>query len=370
MSRYQFELAGAADDADLRYVLANTPMPGDIALTFCREPSFFAAPGVDGFQCQVVACRDLSSGRIVGFGCRSLRRLFVNGTQRVVGYLSSIRLLKEHRNLGLVARGYRFFRDLHQDGQTTLYLTTISEGNATAFQVLASGRAGLPIYHEAGAYRTLVLPIDAGGRMQPPRDLYLRHATPDDWPMIMAILEKHGPRRQFFPCYEVADVAATGGALCGLDATNVVLAYRNSSIIGVIAGWDQHAFRQTIVHGYSGAVRWLRPLYNGWAALTGKARLPKPGQALRYLTAALPIVIDDDVPVFTALVDALLRHARSGPWQHVAIGLASNDPLLPGLAAFRGTEYVTRIFHVAWADDDSLRKNLDGRPTYLELGCL
>jgi hypothetical protein len=370
MSRYQFELAGPQDDADLRQVLANTPMPGDIALTFCREPGFFAAPGVDGFQCQVVACRDTSSGRIVGFGCRSLRRLYVNGTPRTIGYLSGIRLLVEHRNQGLVARGYRFFRELHRDGQAPLYLTTISEGNEAALKILASGRAGLPIYHEAGRFRTLALPVHARSNLEAPKNLYLRTATPEDWPMIMSFLDKHGPRRQFFPCYEVADVATPAGALFGLQAKLVVLAYRNRALAGLLAGWDQHDFRQTIVHGYAGALRWLRPLYNGWASLTGRPRLPRPGRELRYLTAALPVVVGDDASVFRALLDSLLQMARSGPWQHVAIGLAANDPLATGLSSFAGTEYVTRIFQVAWPDGNALRLGLDGRPPYLELGCL
>ncbi len=370
MSRYRFELAGPADDADLRHVLANTPMPGDIALTFCREPSFFAAPGVDGFKCQVVACRDSTTGRIVGFGCRSLRRLFVNGEPRTIGYLSSIRLLAEHRNLGLVARGYRFFRNLHADGQTPLYLTTISEGNEPALKILASGRAGLPAYYEAGRFRTFALPVGAHSPIQVPKDLYLRSATPDDWPMIMAFLEKHGPRRQFFPCYECADATMPAGALFGLKAENVWLAYRNGSLVGTLAGWDQHDFRQTIVNGYTGSLRWLLPIYNGWAAVRGQARLPKPGQELRYLTVALPVVVGDDFPVFAALVEALLKQAARGPWGHVVIGMAANDPLAVPLSLFAGTQYVTRIFHVAWSDGEELRQSLDGRPTYLELGSL
>src|SRR5688572_17574929 len=129
MSRYRFELAGPAADADLRHILHATAMPGSMVLSFGREPSFFAAPGVEGFSRQIVACRDMTTGRLIGFGCRSLRRQYVNGTPATVGYLSSLRVLPEHRNQGLIARGYRFFRELHGDGLTPLYLTTIAEGN-------------------------------------------------------------------------------------------------------------------------------------------------------------------------------------------------------------------------------------------------
>ncbi len=159
MSRFQFELAAPADDAELRQILAATPMPGRIAVSFRREPSWFAAAVVDGYFRQVVVCRDLDTGRLIGFGCRSVRRLNVNGLPADVGYLSGLRVLPEYRNMGLVARGYAFFRRLHQDCRTAFYLTTIAEGNDTANSVLTSRRAGLPAYHLAGRYHTIAVTL-------------------------------------------------------------------------------------------------------------------------------------------------------------------------------------------------------------------
>src|SRR5947209_9826887 len=86
MNQYRFELATPADDADLRHVLAATPMAGRIEVAFRREPSWFAAAVVDGHFRQVVACRDRETGRVIGFGCRSVREVYVNGVRRAVGY--------------------------------------------------------------------------------------------------------------------------------------------------------------------------------------------------------------------------------------------------------------------------------------------
>src|SRR4051812_5061552 len=159
MSRYRFELATPDDDGDLRRVLAATPMQGQIAVTFRREPSWFAGAVVDGRFRQVVACRDLRSGRVIGFGCRSIREVYVNGKPDVVGYLSSLRVLPGHRNLGLIARGYSKFRELHGDRRVPYYLTTIAAGNVTALKVLTSGRAGLPMYHPVGEYHTIAIAL-------------------------------------------------------------------------------------------------------------------------------------------------------------------------------------------------------------------
>jgi hypothetical protein len=157
MPRYRFELATAADDAELRELLAATPTDGHIAVSFRREPSYFGAAAVHGEFHQTIICRDTASGLLVGAGMRSARNMFVNGELRPIGYLSGLRVRPEYRNLGLIARGYRFFRELHADGRAPLYLTTIAEGNRVAQSILTSGRAGLPAYHDAGRFCTFVI---------------------------------------------------------------------------------------------------------------------------------------------------------------------------------------------------------------------
>ena len=76
MSRFRFELATPADDADLREVLRRTPMGGRVSVTFRREPSYFRGAPADGPYRQVIVCRDREAGRVVGFGLRAVRRLY------------------------------------------------------------------------------------------------------------------------------------------------------------------------------------------------------------------------------------------------------------------------------------------------------
>src|SRR5262245_46354938 len=162
MSRFHMDLATRCDDAELRRLLASTPMPGAVTVSFRREPSFFEAAAVDGEFSQTVVARDCEEACIAGFGTRSIRQRYVNGVPTAIGYLSGLRLLPQYRNQGLLARGFRFFRQLHQDGRAQLYLTTIGADNATALDALTSGRAGLPRYHFAGVYQTAVIPMHSG----------------------------------------------------------------------------------------------------------------------------------------------------------------------------------------------------------------
>jgi hypothetical protein len=370
MSRYKIELAVPQDDAALRSVLAQTPMEGRIAVVFRREPSFFDAAAVEGRFHQVVLGRDQQGGSVVGFGVRSISERFVNGRSQPVGYLSGLRILPPHRNGALLARGYRFFHELHADARAKLYLTTIAEGNRAALDILTSGRGGLPAYHPAGRYRTLAIPVRRGSiRPKVSKDLMIRPATGDDLLDIIEFLSAEGSKRQFFPVYRSEDFCR-GGLLQGLAVGDVLLCFRGSTLTGILAGWDQQAFRQTIVCGYRGALRWTRPVINAWAGLAGRPGLPVPGNGFRSLTAALLLVVEDDPQVFVSLMRGLLDQARSRSADYVLIGLHETDPLWPLAKAFGGTCYTTHLFIVCWEDGEPDFRGLDRKIPYLELGSL
>ncbi len=385
MAKYRFDLADAPDDDDLRAILAATPTPGAVFLGFHREPSYFAAAAVTGRFRQVMAARDAASGRILGFGARAVTDRYVNGRPTPIGYLSNLRVLPEHRHGRLVAGGYALLHKLHEDRRTSLYLTTVAEDNHAALEVLTAGRAGLPAYHPAGRYLTAAIPLTTRrpGKGTVPfssdenRDspqassgIAIRPAQPDDVPAIVDFLRAEGPRRQFFPCYESEDFFSGDGLLGGLRPEDLLLAWRGDRLAGTLAAWDQGAFRQLVVHGYGRPLCWLRPLYNCWAGLRGRPRLPPPGSPLRSLTGALPLASDDDPQVFHALLDTLLRQRSGQGWDHLLLGMHESDPLLAVLAKYPARRYTTRLYLACWEDGEALRGSLDTRPPYLELGSL
>ena len=90
-SAYSFSLATEKDDEALREIIRSQPMEGSIRIVFQKEPNFFAAEIIGAQNLEVLVCRQPGTGRIVGFGSRSVRRVFVNGKPEEVGYLSSLR---------------------------------------------------------------------------------------------------------------------------------------------------------------------------------------------------------------------------------------------------------------------------------------
>ncbi len=369
MTRYHFELATPEDDAELRDILAATGMDGPISVAFRREPSFFEAAVVEGPFHQTIVGRDRRDGRIGGFGSRSIRWRYVNGQPAPIGYLSSLRVLPAYRNLGLLARGYAFLRELHADNRTPLYLTTIAEGNEQALKILTSGRAGLPTYHEAGRFHTAVIPASGRARRKPPRGVKLRMAHAGDLPRLFEFLQRNGPRRQFFPVYQADDFQATTATFRGLTLPDLCLAFRHDRIVGVLGRWDQRGFRQTVVQSYRGPLRWLRPVYNVAAVMRHRPKLPRAGESFAFITGALPLVEDDDAEIFGAMIDyQTSRPAEDRPFW--LIGLHERDALLPAIRARQVTSYITRLYYVSWEDGAKLRAALDDRSPYLELGSL
>jgi hypothetical protein len=371
MSRFRIEIAERGDDAELRRVLASTPMPGAVSIAFRREPSFFDAAVVDGGFHQTVIARDCETGSVAGFGTRSVRQRYVNGKPAAVGYLSGLRLLPPYRGSGLLARGFRFFKELHQDGRTQLYLTTIAADNAPALAVLEAARAGLPRYHLAGTYHTLMIPLARGGRCAKgtAKSVHIRPAMESDLPAVIDFLRSAGPARQFLPCYEAADFFSAGGTFRDLKPQDLLLAMDGGAVIGTLGCWDQSAFRQTVVASYDGATGWARPLDEGSAALRRQPELPRPGERFRHVTAALILVQDDDPQVFAELLDEAVRISAKRH-RYFLIGLHESDPLLPAAAARQAASYCANLYSVCWRDGEELRAQLDGRPPYLELGCL
>lgn len=347
-----FRLADERDEPELGRLLDETPMEGSVRLQFTRRPSYLRAAGIQGAQVQVIVAH--VDGELAGVGTRALRDAWIDGERRTVGYLSDLRVAQRFRGTTHLARGYRFLRELHEDGRASLYTSVIVADNAPALSTLASGRRSLPTYTDMGLVRTPLLRLRKRRREL---DSRIRRATAADWPRIVDKLNEN--RMQFAPIHVLEDFVA-GGRYPGLAAEDFLLAIDGERVRGVMAVWNQSAFRQTVVHGYAGAMRVFRPVLNA----LGLAALPRPGGVLEYSTVAF-VSTDDD-----ATFEALLRRAtndelRRGRRQLV-VGLHERDSRARCLEEYSRTEFAGRLFTVTFGSPPSL----DDRVPFVEAALL
>jgi len=370
-----------------------------------KEPDFFAAMAVEGERTDVLVAEDVSDGRLVGVGARSEKPCFVNGAEApvTVGYLSNLRLEAKYRGGKVLKAGYQEMERMHRDGAARIYTTTILEGNIPAIKALTSGRPGLPLYRDFGPYHSFMLsaralPVRASGILQ------LADATEDDVPDLVRFWAVEGRRRQFFPAYGAHHLvhpaspschalsaskdkrlcrascstlsspvaAGAGGLLSGLGVSDIAVARDCQGILGTAALWDQSAFRQWFVEGYSGGLGFVRPAYNLAARLLRRPTLPSPGAEFAYRFLALTCVREDRADVFNALLAHLGRRCSEKRFDGLVVaGFAARDPLLPAVVSLPHVLMRSRIYVVHW---DGGRETFEGLDKdlvpYLEVGGL
>jgi hypothetical protein len=367
-SQFQFALAQSQDDAELRSFLANNPVPGNIEVTFEREPDFFAGSEIRGSFNQTITVRDLNKDKIVGIASRSVSKAFVNGSLTELGYLSDLRLSPEYRSGSLLARGYRFLKQLHADGRALLYTTAIFAENSRALATLTAGRAGLPSYHPMGCLDCSGINL---GRAKPPFEARCDIARGNFalLPQIVECLNRNNARKQFAPFHTCEDFLP-GGRWRDFNVSDFYVAVRDSRVIGVIGHWNQQRFKQTRVIRFAGLLRWLAPMAKIAHPILKGWRFPEVGEELRSFYITFVAVDKDDLSIFRALLRALYKDAASRDAMFALTSLHQEDPLRAALADYSLTPFCARIYCVCYSDGESAFDNLDHRVPYMESATL
>jgi hypothetical protein len=382
MSQFVFEFATERHEPALRRLFAESEMEGDIRLSFRREPNYFWATGLFGPFCQVVVARDTATGAVIGVGTRAIRDGFINGKIDPIGYLADLRLDRRYRSGTLIVRAYRHLSALHQDDQVKLYFTLIAEGNRRALDTIATGRAGLPPYHDWGRVLSPAINL-AGRKISAVTDARIVRGGAKMLPEIVECINRNHARRQFAPCYTLDQFAVTPANRSGnmeektravrlrdFNIEDFYVAMRGGKIIGVLGKWDQSRFKQTVVTGYRGNLRVFRPMYNLASKWIGAPSYPSLGEPLRSFYASFIAVDDDDLNVFRALLRQLYNDHLGGGYHYFVVGLHEQDPLTPALSDYVQTPFAARLFVVRFANGAESFAALDDRPPYIELALL
>ncbi len=362
---YDLRWATRADEPDVRALVGSVPMPGAVSVRFAREPDYFLGATIMGDPCDVLVARERDGGVLAGIACRAEHRAFVNGAETILGYIGQIRVAPGARGNWLVHRGAKLFRDAGAPG--LLYAGVIATDNPRARDLLVGRRPplGLRAVRVSGLTTCAIL---LRPRHAPRiRGLDVVPASAGRIADVVDFLRRSGPKRQFFPAY-TADDFAGGVTLRGLAPGDVMVAYRGDAIVGVMAAWDQSAYKQDIVEAYGPSLQRLRPAYDLMARLAGASPLTPPGRAMPLAFAACACVADDDPTVMRALVVVCARHARERGKAYLMLGLADGDPLLPVVRRFLHVTYRSDLYALSWTTDPA--SVLDGRVPYIEIATL
>ena len=362
---FEVRLATRADEPEIRALVGATAMPGAVAVRFAREPDYFEGTTIMGDPCDVVVVRERRTGRLAGFGCRAERRAFVNGRAQRVGYIGQIRAADGYRGRWLVQRAMAWLRE---SGHTDLlYYGVVASENPRARELLVGrGAPGAPMRTRLAGLTTCAILLRPRRRPRIP-GVEVDAGTAGSIPEIVAFLREEGPRRQLFPAYTVEDFV-DGATLRALTPQDVAVARRAGRIVGVMAAWDQAAYKQDVVVSYGPTLRRLRPAYDALGRVVGARPLTRPGAPISLSFAACTAVAGDDPAVLRGLLAACTERARRRGKAFLMLGLADEDPLLRVARAWLHVTYRSDLFTLAWDGADV--PTPDGRVPYIEIATL
>ena len=364
----QFELAGSADDMEVRRLLRENTMKGEIQLTFEREPNSFLAASVEGDICDIVIARHGGSDRLVGLGSRAVMNAYVNGREARIGYLGQLRIDRTHGGtFRVLKRGFAKVRDLHEDGETPFYITTVVSDNHPARRVLEAGLEGLPRYEPIATLVTLTIPVTGRRRLTTGG---VRRGDEECLDGIAKCLARNGRSHQFTPVWSCTDLLSSERTR-GLRLRDFQLATRGGEVVGCLACWDQRDFKQIVIRGYGRRLTCAKPFINLASPLLGTPRLPPPGKELQMAFISHVAVDSSDSDVFLALLNAAYYDARQRRLDYLTLGFTVDNPLLDVVRkAYSCRQYRSIVYVVYWEDGEKAVRSLDRRQVHLEAAIL
>ena len=349
--RFRFEVVGEKEDSSLRAVLRKVSMPGRTSLSFQTEPSFLAAEGAGNMESQVIAVRDTYTDGIVAMGSRCFRLMFVDGEIQLGGYLHGLRGLPEVRGGTLLARGYRFLRQLHGDGRVPYYVTTILDDNEYAKGLLTSRRAGLPVYEPRGHLKVFLLPLyrrTHSGRRPSSRVVRGMHSH-----LLSAALESvnaFNRRHQFGPYYTPDDFERKTTLLPHFDPDALYMYQKGSEITGTLGIWDQTAFKQWVVTRYSWPYRLAAPFSPLGALLGLIPKLPGVGTPIQLLYASFLTCIPGDEETLEDILEVVVGDWSQLGYTFLAVGVHERSPLCNLFGTLAQETLSSAIYLVYWPE--------------------
>jgi len=372
MTKIEFKLAEMDDDKELRRILRETPMQGEISLSFEREPNYFIGATVEAPKHQIIVCNDLETKKIVGLGTRSLRPLYINGEVITLGYLSQFRIDPNYSSMrkGLTS-AWQHLRKLHQDGLSPFYYTSIIEDNLPARRLLTRGLPGLPRYIEYARMHTLAIYArKKKSIIRPNQSFKITQGSVRYRSEILDCLHRNHTRYQFAPYWD-DELIFNDVNTPGLAPEDFLIALRDDQVVGCLALWDQGAFKQTIIRGYSRRLRIFRKAYNLTAGVIGLPNLPPVNSKVKHAYASFLAVDHDELVVYQSLLRNLYNHAVERGYSYFMLGLCDDHPFLPYTKdTYKHIDYTSLIYLVTWDFEFDPRSQLDDRLPAPEIAIL
>jgi len=360
--------ARSTDNDGLIALAAACPMIGDLSLRIDRRPDFLALNRLEGDRWRLAVAE--REGSIVGCVAWSERRAFVNGREMRTGYAGDLKVHPAHRDTTVADALSLWAEAACMDlPPRSPALITVLAGNR-AMERRLSGERGVPRFNKVGTIRTHSITILwKRGALARRRlsSIGTERARWIDVPQMGDLWNRVAKGRQLAPVMTASSLGAWIRKAPGLDISSYRVARSPSGeLLGFFGVWNQQAFKQLTVLGYSPRMAGARRAFNVVAPIVGAEPLPAPGAPLSCATLVHVCVPGDRPEILRALLIDAHNDLRHSGVSFMNIGLDVNDPLAKALGGLFPQPTDVNAYVLATRSGDA-PEVMDGRPLHYEI---
>jgi hypothetical protein len=277
-------------------------------------------------------------------------------------YFCDLNILPAYRGGRVLLRILKFVSAELNDEVAKPTFTVVFNDNLKMQALIEKQRTktlrGVPFYHKAADLVTLIFrhKLAVYGK-QKYSNLSVRAATLADIP-LKAAFKSSLPKPDYSPHY---DYTALGDDpyFSALDVSNYYLIHSDDTLIGFIGTWDDSAFKQTIVEGYSSSYGLLRPMYNGllnkWLDFP---YLPPIGDQVRTIKIHDINLLDRDPTLLSEVLNRLRPILLNRREYAFLLTLDKRDPLLGStFSKVRCIRKAGTAYRVSYSQDPGASQN-------------
>ncbi len=356
-SNYTFFICKETDNEEILSLLESNPLGNKLQLIYTARPSYFEAQKHLGKRFFVLGARD-EHGKLVGIGTICVQKRYVQKKLLNIGYLSHMRVDRNHRGRGIASMGINHLRKIRKHLGVDLFMTSLLLDNKKAVSILTKKRKNYPNLFPVGDIYTKLISLRWYNPVtSPPYAISVQKYL--DIKGIRTFLEKHQKEKNFFPYLDILDH----------DNKTYVIAKKEEKIVGLLSLWDQSHFKQVIINNYTLSISLWRFLFNLRAFVQRTAFFPSKKESLQFLSVSNIIVENNDPDILNAMLQFTTNlYDKKMPF--IVIGFHTLDPLVAVLKNYQGISYKSKLFIVSWDDITHLRYSLKNKIFYPEIAIL
>lgn len=347
----RFALATDKDDPEIRRLLRENEMRGEVALSLEHEPHYFHHPKIASAEDKTVLA--FEKNRLVGLNRCSIHNRYLNGEIRRVGYFTNARLDASHKGrFDIIRRSFKLLHaELHCSEPPFYYFCNFAADNHRAIRIAERHLPGMPLFEVMAHFVTLFIQVPRKEDLFSTRaqkqlkseGLNCISGAQEHIPDMAACLNFYAKKHQLALHWTEEEFRSL--KRFGLSPADFRVVWDGNKVIACAALWDQRTFKQIVVRGYGSE---------------SPFRFGPVGSTIAQATLSPLAVPADNDQLLLAIIESSLSDAAKRGLEFLTLSFTSDDFRLTTIRNhFRCHEYLSRLDHVRWHDTEA--EALDGR---------